>query len=148
MTRPFTGRHMFAIFVVFFGIVIAVNFTMATYATTTFGGLVVENSYVASQKFNRWLDEAAAEKALGWQATASRTPSGKMAIDLAGAPQTTSLAAELRHPLGRLPDRSIEFTHVGGERFLSREKVPAGRWTLRLEARDGKHVWRSEEALQ
>ena len=35
-----------------------------------------------------------------------------------------------------------------GERFLSREKVPAGRWWLRLEARDGKHVWRSEEALQ
>ena len=68
MTRPFTGRHMFATLVVFFGIVIAVNFTMASYATTTFGGLVVENSYVASQKFNRWLDEAAAEGAV-WHET-------------------------------------------------------------------------------
>ena len=65
MTRNFNGWHMFAILCAFFGVVIAVNITMATYASTTFGGIVVENSYVASQEFNRWLDEAKAERALG-----------------------------------------------------------------------------------
>ena len=98
MTRTFTGRHMFAILAVFFGVVIAVNFTMATFASTTFGGVVVENSYVASQHFNRWLDEAAEEKALGWQARVSRTASGRVTIDLAGAPPEASLTATILAP--------------------------------------------------
>ena len=45
--RPFTGRHMAAIMVAFFGVVIAVNVYMARLATSTFTGVVVENSYVA-----------------------------------------------------------------------------------------------------
>ena len=56
--RPgeFTGRHMAMILVTFFGIVIAVNITMARYASSTFGGLVVDNIYVASLNFNGWLE--------------------------------------------------------------------------------------------
>ena len=72
IARPFTGKHMAAIMIAFFGVVIAVNVLMARLATSTFGGLVVENSYVASQKFNRWLGEARSEKALGWKATVTR----------------------------------------------------------------------------
>jgi hypothetical protein len=59
--RPFTGRHMAMIMIAFFGVVIAVNVLMARFAVSTFGGVVVENSYVASQHFNRWLDEARVE---------------------------------------------------------------------------------------
>ncbi|MBS1240437.1 MAG: fixH [Proteobacteria bacterium] len=147
MTRPFTGRHMAAILIAFFGVVIAVNFTMASYASSTFGGIVVENSYVASQEFNRWLDEAAAEKALGWQADVARAAGGKVAVDLTGAPAGTVLSASARHPLGRLPDRELHFAPLGEHRFISREALPAGRWTIRLEASAGKHVWRAEEAL-
>ena len=50
-----TGRHVAAIFIGFFAIVIAVNMLMASYAIGGFGGTVVDNSYVASQKFNGWL---------------------------------------------------------------------------------------------
>ncbi|RWK14298.1 FixH family protein, partial [Mesorhizobium sp.] len=50
--RVFTGRHMLAIILAFFGVVIAVNLTMATLANTSWTGLVVENTYVASQQFN------------------------------------------------------------------------------------------------
>jgi len=63
--RPFTGRKMAAIMVAFFAVVIIVNVYMAREASSTFGGVVVENSYVASQQYNRWLDEASAENALG-----------------------------------------------------------------------------------
>ncbi|HMP45265.1 MAG TPA: FixH family protein, partial [Sphingopyxis sp.] len=41
--RSFTGWHMTAILVGFFGVVMAVNFTMARLAMSTFGGKVVEN---------------------------------------------------------------------------------------------------------
>lgn len=66
MTRPFTGWHMTGIVVAMFGLVIAVNVLMASYAIGTFGGTVVDNSYVASQRFNDWLAEARAQRALKW----------------------------------------------------------------------------------
>ena len=49
MTKKFTGKHMATILVLGFGVVVAVNFTMASLATNGFSGVVVENSYVASQ---------------------------------------------------------------------------------------------------
>src|SRR5687768_10998939 len=67
VSGPFTGRHMAAIICTFFGVVIAVNMLMAVLATRTFGGTVVDNSYVASQKFNGWLAQARAQQSLGWQ---------------------------------------------------------------------------------
>ena len=52
--RPFelTGKHVAMIFCGFFGIIIAVNVSMAMLASSSWTGLVVSNSYVASQKFN------------------------------------------------------------------------------------------------
>ena len=81
----FTGRHMAAILIGFFAVVLAVNLMLARLASSTFGGVVVENSYVASQHFNRWLDAAAAERSLGWKAQASRRADGRVAVVLAGA---------------------------------------------------------------
>ena len=101
-TGQLTGRKVTAIFVVFFGIVMAVNFTMAHFASSTFGGVVVENSYVASQHYNAWLDAARAQQALGWSATTRRAADGRVEVSLAGVPaQGMALEAEARHPLGR-----------------------------------------------
>jgi hypothetical protein len=83
--RQIHRQHMTAILVAFFGVVVVVNFTMAGYASSTFGGIVVENSYVASQHFNRWLDEARAEDRLGWDAVTAWRPDGRLAITVTGA---------------------------------------------------------------
>ena len=48
-TFRFTGFHMLACMIVFFGVIVAVNLTMATLASQSWTGLVVKNSYVASQ---------------------------------------------------------------------------------------------------
>ena len=50
--KEFTGRHMLAIMLAFFGTIIAVNLVMAIFASRSWTGLVVKNSYVASQEFN------------------------------------------------------------------------------------------------
>lgn len=147
MTRKFTGRHMAAILVGFFAVVFAVNFLMAGYASSTFGGIVVENSYVASQKFNRWLGEARAQDRLGWSATVSRMADGRVQVVAAGPGPAASLTALARHPLGREPDRLLAFESAGDGRFLSREALPAGRWTLHLELREGAARWRHDERL-
>lgn len=142
--RPFTGRHMAIIMVAFFSVVVAVNMFMARQASATFGGVVVDNSYVASQHFNRWLDEAAAEQALGWKADVTRAPDGRLALTFDG-PAAATITAEARHPLGRAPNVRLRFAAQGEGRFVSAEPLPAGRWRLRLAARspDGQ-LWRSE----
>ncbi len=53
MKGKFTGRKMLAIVVAFFAVIITVNLFMAYKAVGTFPGLVVKNSYVASQEFDR-----------------------------------------------------------------------------------------------
>lgn len=63
----FTGWHMLAVMVCFFGVIIGVNVFMAVSASRTWTGLVVENSYVASQEFNTKLGVANARTEAGWQ---------------------------------------------------------------------------------
>ena len=69
--KEFTGRHMLAIIVSFFGVIIAVNMTLVYFAVQSWSGLVVKNSYVASQKFNKTLEKAALQRARGWTSALS-----------------------------------------------------------------------------
>ncbi len=139
MTRkPFTGYHMAAILIGFFGIVIAVNIYMAKVAIGTFGGTVVDNSYVASQNYNEWLAEADRQSKLGWSIAASRVAGGKVALKVAdngAAGQGFVISARAIHPLGRAPEQALRFEPQGDGNWLSAEALPAGRWTLHFEMR-------------
>lgn len=143
----FNGRHMAAILVVFFGIVIVVNFYMAHLARATFAGVVVKNSYVASQNFNRWLDEAHREGELGWHATATRGADGRIGVALRNVPAGAAVTGTAWHPLGHQPDQPLEFVAAPGGRFVSTAPIAAGRWTLRLEVVANGHRWRTEEPI-
>ena len=142
------GWHAFAMFAAFFGVVIAVNLTMARLAISSFGGVQVENSYVASQHFNTWLREARDERALGWQAQVVRRADGHVAVTVAGAPQPLAVTATARHPLGRLPDRALLFHRADDGAYVSAETLPAGRWIVRVQVTAGEQSWRDEVHLQ
>lgn len=148
MTGQFTGRHMAALMVAGFGIVIVVNLVMASYATSTFGGVVVENSYVASQKFNGWLDEAGRDRGLGWDIGMARGKAGQLIVSTRKVPAGATVSGTARHPLGVEPDRRFQFRNAGGGRFVSRESLPAGRWTVRLDVRAGGDSWRGERVVR
>ena len=95
--RELTGRRVLIIALAAFGTVIAANLVMLFSATGTFPGLVVKNSYTASQG---WNDRDAAQAALGWLVTVDYAP-GALNIrleDPAGAPVT---GAELMLVVGR-----------------------------------------------
>lgn len=143
---PLTGWHFTAIIVSFFAVVITVNLVMARFASSTFGGVVVENSYVASQNYNEWLAAAEKQKALGWTATAARQADGRVALTLAGATDAgVTVEAVARHPLGRQSDVALAFGATGAGQFLSETALPAGRWKLRIAARDAAgQPWRTE----
>jgi nitrogen fixation protein FixH len=148
--EPFclTGKHVLAFFIAFFGVVFVVNFYMAHLATSTFSGEVVENSYVASQRFNRWLDEAAREKALGWQIRTTRRGDGRVVVAVAGPrPGEAVLNATARRPLGAGIDQPLRFAAEPGVGFVSSEALPAGRWLLRLEVKAAGRQWHGEQAI-
>ncbi|GAY24039.1 FixH family protein [Sphingobium fuliginis] len=135
--RRFTGWHMTAILVAFFAVVIAVNMLMATVAVRSFGGTVVENSYVASQKFNGWLAEARAQKRLGWRDAVTLDAARHVGLTLAdarGAPvaggQVTAVA---QHPLGRTPDLLLAFRETAPGVYASDRALPEGRWQIRFD---------------
>jgi len=150
MTRRFTGWHMLAIMFAMFGTIIAVNVIMATYAVRTFGGTVVDNSYVASQEFNRWLDEARAQKKLGWSVAVSGD-AGHRAEIVVHAPTGPLTDAEVgavaTHPLGRQAQRNVAFVATAG-RYVSREALPPGRWLLRIRVAHGGHVALFDDEIQ
>lgn len=144
--RPFTGRHMTIILISFFAVVIGVNVLMARFAVSTFGGTVVDNSYVASQNFNEWLAEARAEKALGWTVTVNRDRDGRALVDARDAGgrmmDDARVTAIARHPLGRLPDRTISFTRGEDGLFVADQRLDAGRWTMVVTVTSGAHHMR------
>lgn len=146
MTQRFTGWHMLAIMIAGFGLVIAVNVVMARAAISTFGGEVVENSYVASQRYNGWLKAAAAQNSLGWHVAASADPTGILHVavtDAAGAPLLGEVTVIARHPLGRMPDRRITL-HANRSEHAADRSLPAGRWLLHIDVRAQGHDARFE----
>ena len=105
--RKFTGWHMTGILVAFFGVVVTVNIVMARAAIGTFGGTVVENSYVASQKFNGWLDQAKAQDKMGWTVDASMAWRLRRwsAIRSAGCRNAHSASSRQARGIGRVRKR-------------------------------------------
>lgn len=149
--KPFTGWHMTAILVGFFATVMAVNFTMAQLAFSTFGGKVVENSYVASQQYNDLLARAEAQEQLGWTQSlvldAARHV--RLAIRAEDKPVTiTAATATLSHPLGQVPAVRLELVSDGQGGMISAQPLAPGRWRVDLTVRSGAHQARYRSDLQ
>ena len=137
--REFTGRHMLAIMFAFFGVIIAVNLTMATLARTSWSGLVVPNTYVASQQFNRKAEEGRAQAALGW--TADLSISGgvlRFALtDAEGEPvRLTGGTATLHRPVGAADDMSVPLA-VAGDGLEAPLAIEDGAWIVEVLAQTG-----------
>lgn len=142
--RRFTGWHMSGILVAMFATIIGINFVMAYFAISTFGGTVVDNSYVATRNYNRWLADARGQEALGWRLTATLDPHRRVRI-LATAPEgpiNAVVSVVAHHPLGRAPDRAIRFTPTGDGQYVATRPLPAGRWALKITVMSGNTVAR------
>jgi nitrogen fixation protein FixH len=134
MEREITGRMVLAGMVGAFGIIIAVNLTMAYLAIGTFPGLETRNSYVASQQFQAARD---AQVALGWTAKASYQD-GQLRIDFTG-PNGVVNPATLDATLGRATridqDIAPDF-QFDGRGHVATVQIAPGYWNVRLDAWD------------
>lgn len=82
--NEFTGRHMAVILTTFFAVVVLVNLSMAVLAKRSWTGLVVPNSYVASQQFNDVTAKLEASAALNIRSRLS-VSNGKIQLSLDSA---------------------------------------------------------------
>ncbi|WP_310475667.1 FixH family protein [Sandarakinorhabdus sp.] len=149
-TKPaFTGRMFLAIMVAFFAVVVGVNITMARLASSSFSGTVVDNSYVASQKYNGWLAQARAQQQLGWATPVSLNGARRVVIAVPSQNPGAAFAATgtAHHPLGRAADVPLAFAADNQGRLVSTTPLPAGRWHVQLEIRSGRDVKRLREVL-
>lgn len=136
----FTGKHMLAIMLAFFGVVIGVNLVMATAANRSWTGLVVKNSYVASQEFNRKAEEGRAQAALGWkgQLAIGGGRVSYMLVDKDGmAVPAEGVVASFRRPAYESEDRTITLAREGEGTFGASEAVRDGIWIVEIDAEAG-----------
>lgn len=134
MQRQLTGRHVLAIMVTAFGVIIGVNLTLAWKAIATFPGLEVKNSYVASQSFDA---ARAAQEALGWQVQPAYE-NGTLSLvirDRAGLPAPV---ADISVLIGRTThvqdDMRPDLAYQGGV-YSTPLTLGPGAWLIHLEAK-------------
>ncbi|QDC08309.1 FixH family protein [Oceanicola sp. D3] len=128
-----TGRQVFAVTAGAFAVIIGVNLVMAYKAVSTFPGLEVKNSYVASQQFDA---KREAQEALGWN-VAPQYEGGVLAIAVTGPEGRPAVVENFEVMVGRTTvrnqDRMPEFTYEGG-RFVAPVDLAQGRWEVRVKA--------------
>jgi nitrogen fixation protein FixH len=110
--KPITGFHVLAAMVCFFGVIIAVNLTMAYFAGASWTGLEVKNSYVASQDYNKKLAAVERQRALGWTSRLT-VADQRVVLELTDANSDAIVGAEveaqLKRPVQESADVALDF---------------------------------------
>jgi nitrogen fixation protein FixH len=150
MSTPFTGRRTLAVICGGFAVVLAANLALAVFASRSHPGLVVENSYVASQKFNGWLAQGRAQKAMGWTVTTKASPLDLTvtALGSLGAPLTgLSVVASLEHPIGAAPTRNLRLVETAPGIYSAPHGLTAGQWRTEIRLQRGSERFYAAERL-
>ncbi len=129
-----TGRKVFIFTSSAFALIIGVNFLMAYKAISTFPGLEVKSSYVASQSFDA---ERAAQEALGLTLTQGYDPAlGQISLalkDSKGAPvQLNDLQVLVGRSTIARDDFTPAFAYQGGV-YLADATLDQGKWVLHVQ---------------
>lgn len=136
----FTGWHMLAIMCLFFGVIITVNMIMATMAIKSWSGLVVKNSYVASQEFNEKSITGKQQAALQWEGKPDYSK-GVFHYTLqdrnGGGIYVTSAVAEFKRPVGDASDTKITLNIDGVGQLSGAVALGEGAWIVEINSEAG-----------
>lgn len=133
----FTGKHMLLVICAFFGVIISVNVFMAVSSARTWTGLVVNNSYVASQEFQVKADAAHAQNAAGWTMD-MRYEDGDLVVwllDPTGPLELNEVSAFVRRPVGGHDDVTVPLARVG-DTYRGPVALASGVWDVTVTTGD------------
>lgn len=141
----FTGWHMVLVMVLFFGTIISVNLVMAWNASHSWSGLVVPNTYVASQQFNGKVGEAKRLAASGIEGSLT-VEGGRIAyrvVDAKGAPVVADeVMATFKRPVDEREDFTLALEPAGQGLFAAERAIAGGQWVVDISTtRDGTKVF-------
>jgi nitrogen fixation protein FixH len=136
-SQEFTGRHMWLLSIGFFGVVIAVNIGMAVVASTSWTGLVVTNSYVASQAFEEKRIAHENQLAAGWEASFTYSPGVAKLVIVDGAGKPVDLGPvtlKVNRPVGGHDDQAISLERAPNGGYAATLQLAGGVWDASVEA--------------
>ncbi|RYE09224.1 MAG: hypothetical protein EOP22_09895 [Hyphomicrobiales bacterium] len=128
-SKGFTGFHMWVFAISFFGVIISVNVGMAVLATRSWTGLVVTNSYVASQEFETKRLAHEAQRAAGWQATFTYLPGVARLVIVDGAATPIDLgdvSLHINRPVGGHDDQTVTLERRADGAYEAALTLPHG----------------------
>jgi nitrogen fixation protein FixH len=147
----FTGWHMLASMIAFFGVIIVVNLFMATLASRSWPGLVVKNSYVASQEYNDQLSQAKVQAQRGWVSHVSYRD-GTIEFGLRDRQRAIielkDVAVFIGRPAFEQQDRRLELSEAGSVYRATGVDLADGVWMLRVDGRTDRATYRRDLRLQ
>ena len=134
----------------FFGVIITVNLTMAAFATRSWTGLVVKNSYVASQAFNRELEQAKVQAARGWTGDIIYH-NGAVVLaltDKAGQPVVLDTSiVQIGRPAFEQEDHRVVMVHQGNGIYHAKDKLRPGIWQVSVRGTSSQGDYRLDSRL-
>lgn len=136
-----TGRHVLAMLVIFFGIIITVSIVFTTLAVKSFRGEDIKQSYRQGIEYNSTLEARAAQSQLGWTATvnvvgnmAERSLVVKVTDQAEAGLQGVTFSGGLRHPVDSTLDRPVIFETFEDGTARANLTGLLGQWTLEADA--------------
>ncbi|WP_308911595.1 FixH family protein [Pseudokordiimonas caeni] len=152
----FTGRHALIAILAFFGVVFFANGMMVFEAIDSFSGLETDEAYKRGRDYNREIESAKTQAALGWRlglSTVGGPGQVKIAVRLRDKADDPVFFREgkvlVRRPARQDLDEIITLQPTGEGRYEGVAKMPLeGCWRLRTEfERDGQVVFRQDDAV-
>ncbi|MEL6268125.1 MAG: FixH family protein [Pseudomonadota bacterium] len=126
-----TGAHVAAFMGLAFLTIVGANTALVVAATGSFPGIVVKNSYVASQDFEA---RRAAARATGWTVTPG-WEDGRLVVAVTGAEgpvDALNVTAVIGRPAEDTHDRAVLLRPAGEGRYVVTAALAPGRWQARI----------------
>jgi len=135
--KEFTGKHMLVAMLMFFGVIITANMTMAWFAATTWSGLVAKNGYVESIDYKAKKAESDRQNLLGWKSKV-RVTNDRLVFfvkDAEGNPVSDlTIVANIGRPVTENADAIVSFREANPGEYLAEAPSQSGQWILDIRA--------------
>ncbi len=147
LNRPITGRTVLYAMLGFFGVIFAVNGAFLYFALSSWPGLSTDHAYEKGVKYNQTLDDANAQKVVGWQSHVMVTDGQRITVSITdqegAAVRGLEMGGQLIRPARTGVDQQLVLIEdQPGQYKGSASNLLAGQWRLEISAmQNGKRVY-------
>ncbi len=153
--RPLTGRMVLLTILGFFGVILTVNFIMATYAAKTYSGVDANDAYDSGLAYNQEIAAAKTQALLGWTVDLNRANDAGLTQltvnvrDKDGKPVGgLDAMIDFYFPATRKFDRTVPATPIAEGVYSGSADLRPGRWEVQISlSRAGKRMFRSRNSF-